>query len=133
MPECVNSPYALPTIEFVGGETQDLIFNVFFYVGRKPYGLEGCDAMFSVVSALNKRGTPVIQKEMKVMPSTTEGTPAHSLAVTLTPKETVELCGKYIYQIQIHDTDGDNEIPKQGLMYITNNIDKAFVNNFSAG
>lgn len=133
MPECVNSPYTLPTIEFVGGETQDLIFNVYFYVGRKPFGLEGCTAVFSVVSALNKRGAPIVSKKMTVRPSNVEGVPSHSLAVTLTPAETVELCGKYIYQIQIHDTDGDNEIPKQGLMYITNNIDKGFVKEFTAG
>lgn len=126
MSECINSPYVLPTIEFVGGETQDLIFNVFFFAGRKPFGLMGCSAVFSVVSALNKRGTPVVSKQMTIVPSV-EGEASNSLSVTLIPEDTVDLCGKYIYQIQIRDIDGDTEIPKQGLLYITNNIDKKFI------
>lgn len=27
---CTYNPYTLPTIDFVGGETQDLAFNVYF-------------------------------------------------------------------------------------------------------
>ena len=56
-----------------------------------------------------------------------EGTINNVLTVTLKPKETVGLCGKYIYQIQIQDIDGDVEIPKQGILYITNNINRGFI------
>ena len=49
------------------------------------------------------------------------------LRVTLTPSETVDLFGKYIYQISIRDIGGDVEIPKQGVLYITNNINKGFI------
>ena len=35
--------------------------------------------------------------------------------------------GKHIYQISIKDINGDIEIPKQGIMYITANIDKGFI------
>ena len=56
-----------------------------------------------------------------------EGTINNVLAVTLAPTETVDLAGKYIYEIQMRDIDGDVEIPKQGILYITNNINKAFI------
>lgn len=53
--------------------------------------------------------------------------PYHESTVTLSPIETVDLSGKYIYQIIIRDIDGDVEIPKQGILYITNNINKNFI------
>lgn len=56
-----------------------------------------------------------------------EGTSDNVLMVTLEPAETVDLCGKYIYQVIIKDMNGDTEIPKQGVLYITNNINKSFV------
>ena len=56
-----------------------------------------------------------------------DGSAFNILSVDLTPKETYELSGKYIYQITIRDVNGNVEIPKQGLMYITNNINKSFI------
>ena len=49
------------------------------------------------------------------------------LGVTLDPLDTVDLCGKYIYQITIKDINGNIEIPKQGILFITNNINKSFI------
>lgn len=49
------------------------------------------------------------------------------LAVTLDPLDTVDLCGKYIYQITIKDINGNIEIPKQGILFIINNINKSFI------
>lgn len=49
------------------------------------------------------------------------------IAVTLLPKETVGLYGKYIYQITIQDMSGETDIPSQGILGITNNIDKAVI------
>ena len=109
----IPNPYTLPTIEFVGGESQELLFNVYFYKNRKPFSMIGCTSNFSVVDFTNKKGSPILNKSMDVL--------------DLTPKETYELSGKYIYQITIRDVNGNVEIPKQGLMYITNNINKSFI------
>ena len=49
------------------------------------------------------------------------------MTVTLESLESVNLFGKYIYQITIQDRDGEVEIPSQGIMYITNNIDKGII------
>ncbi len=124
--QCTLSPYTLPTIDFVGGETQDFMFNVFFYKNGRPFSLTGCTANFAIVSFTNKMGTPILTKPMEAI-FNDAGTINNVLTVTLEPKETVELCGKYIYQIQIQDIDGDVEIPKQGLLYITNNINRGFI------
>ena len=117
MIECFN-PYVLPTIEFVGGETQELLFNMYFYQGKKPFSMVGCISSFSIVSFNNKNGSPILRKD---------STSLNVLSVELTPEETYKLSGKYIYQISIKDVSGNIEIPKQGLMYIINNINKGFI------
>lgn len=88
--------------------------------------MTGCTANFAIVSFTNKMGKPILTKPMEAI-FNDDGTINNVLIVTLEPKETVELCGKYIYQIQIQDIDGDVEIPKQGLLYITNNINRGFI------
>lgn len=123
---CTFSPYTLPTIDFVGGETQDFMFNVFFYKNERPFSLTGCTANFAIVSFTNKMGTPILTKPMEAI-FNDEGIINNVLTVTLEPKETVGLCGKYIYQIQIRDIDGGVEIPKQGILYVTNNINRGFI------
>ena len=122
----VVTPYTLPTIDFVGGETQDLMFNVYFYIKHRPFSLSGCTANFAIVSFTNKTGSPILAKPMETT-FNKDSTINNVLTVTLEPNETVGLSGKYIYQIQIKDIDGDIEIPKQGILYITNNINKGFI------
>lgn len=130
MSSCTYDPYTLPAIDFVAGETQDFAFHVYFHDDDKPFSLSGCDANFSVVSFTNRVGKPILSKEMGVT-APSEGSVDNVLTVTLLPKETVNLSGKYIYQISIRDEDGEVEIPKQGVLYITNNINKAYITNSS--
>ena len=126
MSSCTYDPYTLPSIDFVAGETQDLAFHVFFHDGDKPFGLIGCDADFSVVNFTNRIGKPLISKKMGITSPSVDAV-RNILTVTLMPQETVNLSGKYIYQISIRDPDGGVEIPKQGILYITNNINKRFI------
>lgn len=123
---CQLNPYTLPTIDFVGGETQDLAFHVYFHQNKKPFPLGGCTAKFAVVSYMNPTGKPVLNKDMGALPNA-DGTDGNTLTVTLRPEDTAYLAGKYIYQISIRDIDGDVEIPKQGILYIANNIHKDFI------
>lgn len=118
---CTYSQYSLPTIEFVGGETQKLMFNVYYYNNKRSFDLTGCSYDFSIVSATNKTDVPLLSKTVE----TTESN--NVLVVELAPEDTVNLSGKYIYQISIKGFDGTVEIPKQGALYITNNINKSFV------
>ncbi len=123
---CDMNPYTLPTIEFVGGESQELLFHVYFYNGKKPFSMTGCTSNFSIVDFRNKVGSPILTKTMDVLENS-DGSSFNVLSVELTPQETYELSGKYIYQISIRDVNGNVEIPKQGLIYITNNINKGFI------
>ena len=109
-----------------GEETQYLAFNTYFYKNKRPFDLTGCTADFSVVSTNNRMGTPILTKTMTAKWNDA-GTAGNVLSVTLDPLDTVELYGKYIYEIQIRDADGDIEIPKQGVLYIANNINKRFI------
>ena len=109
--------YDLPEILFVGGETHDLRFCLF--------SASGATATFSVVYSVNRTGTPVLSKPMSIV-ANDDGV-ENILTVTLLPQETVNLYGKYIYQITIQDMSGETEIPSQGILGITNNIDKAII------
>ena len=71
-------------------------------------------------------GTPILTKSMEAIYNDS-GTSNNVLTVKLLPNETVELFGKYIYQIIIRDIDGDVEIPNHGILYIINNINKDFI------
>ena len=116
--------YNLPEIAFVGGETQDLRFRLFTKSGR-IFDADGATATFSVVYSVNRTGATILSKQMTVMND--EHGIKSVLAVELLPKETVGLFGKYIYQITIKDSGGDVEIPSQGILTITNNIDKTLI------
>ncbi len=124
----IPSPYTLPTIDFVGGSTQDFIFRCYFYLNKKPYDLSSCTANFSIVNFVNKQGEPLISKPMRVgADSGADGESSNLVRVALDPADTVNLpAGKYIYQISIRDVSGDIEIPGQGILFIVNNIDKSF-------
>lgn len=123
----ISNVYSLPEIDFVGGSTADLIFNVY---GKRedpqPYGLTGCVANFSVINYVNKTGEPIISKQMGVRMNG-DNTAYNVLYVELKPSDTLDLFGKYIYQITIKDADNNADIPQQGIIYIHNNINKSFL------
>jgi len=120
----IGKVYSLPEITFVGGETHDLRFHLRTDTGR-VFNASGVRATFSVVYSVNRTGKPVLSKSMSVI-ADDDGIES-VLAVTLLPSETVNLYGKYIYQITIQDTYGETDIPSQGILGITNNIDKGVI------
>lgn len=122
---CGNEQFVLPTIEFVGGSSQDLVYHTYFYAGGKPFDLSSCEAFFSVIGYANRGGKALFSKKMSVGTSVLqegEETVSNVLRVTLDPSDTVDLCGKYIYQITIRDVSGDVDIPKKGILIIEDNI-----------
>lgn len=116
--------YKLPEISFVGGETRKLLFRL-LTEGGYIFEASGSSATFSVVGSTNRTGAPLISKAMDIRAD--ENGIESVLTVTLLPAETVNLFGKYIYQISIMDKSGEIEIPSQGVLCITNNIDKNFI------
>ena len=113
---CDYNPYTLPTVDFVGGSTQELAFHTFFSQNKRPFDLSACTANFAVINFVNKNGTPLISKQMDIIKSEDgDGTVTNVLKV-----------GKFIYQITIQDISGEIEIPDQGILRIANNINKVF-------
>lgn len=121
-----DTPYTLPTLHFVGGETQDLVFHVYFYANHNAMSMSSCVCNFSVINFLNRSGFPVLSKQMEIL-TDQEAAIDNILSVCLSAFDTAELHGKYIYQITIRDVDGNVEIPNQGLLYITKNINQGFI------
>lgn len=120
--------YALPPIDFVGGSTQELAFHCYHHKSKRPCDMSFCNAEFAIVNYMNKNGAPLVVKPMDIRKGAAkDGAEYNVLTVKLEAADTVELVGKYIYQITVKDQDGDVDIPSQGIMQIVNNIDKPFV------
>lgn len=113
--------YTLPEVSFVGGATQTLKYNVTNEDGE-AFDLSGCTADFAI-SDYSTRAMVV-----SVEPTTSSSL----LTVTIPADETVGLSGKYIYQITVYDSIGDEvQIPNQGIMYIAQNVNPAFITELS--
>lgn len=127
--------YTLPELTFVGGKTQELNFRLKEMDGSL-YNAKYCTANFSICNYSNKVGTPLISITPTFIanPGESGSNIIYILHVVLPAEKTVDLCGKYIYQIVIMDDTHRVEIPNQGIMNITRNInidgtEKAIQNN----
>lgn len=117
----IPNPYTLPTIEFVGGSTQDLMFHAYFQANKRAFDLDGCSAEFAVIDYTNQDGGDLFTKPMEILD--VGGQVKNTLKVTLDSEDTVDWSGKYVYQITIIDNaSGDVEIPKQGIMLVYRNF-----------
>lgn len=110
----------LTTLSFVGGSTKCLGFRIFGKNGT-PIDVSQCTARFSIGHSVVASTSCIISKDMTADSS-------NIFTVTLNPEDTVNLFGKYIYQVTIIDANGTVEEPQQGELYIINNIDKDFLN-----
>ena len=123
----LNKMYSLPEIRFVGGSSEDLQFNLYYDDdGPKPFNIFGGEANFSIVNFINKNSTPLVSKRMEIG-SNDDKMIYNIVRVSLDPDDTVDLFGKFVYQITLKDVDGNVDIPHQGIINIHNNIDKAFI------
>lgn len=120
----INNIYTLPEVDFVGGSTNEFLFRVYRDDKKtEAADLEGSTANFSLVNFINKNGTPIISKSMTLA----QDDDVCILSVTLTSEDTVNLSGKYVYQITIVDSAGRAIIPNQGVMYIHSNINRGLL------
>lgn len=128
----MNNPlYQLPTIEFIGGETTTIVFNLWALSPTEsankslPYNANGCTVTFSLIDSINKTGEPLLSKKCTLL-SEADGTSPRA-SVTIEPEETINQAGRYIYQLTVQSSTGETEIPGQGIAFINLNIDRALV------
>lgn len=120
----INPIYRLPEIQFVGGESQLLIFDLETVTG-KEFDAARCKVNLAIIPFINKRGTPVVAKEAEKKRGT-KGVYS-IIQFDLYPEDTAKLVGEYIYQVTIVDEDGIAEIPSQGIMHISKNINTGYI------
>lgn len=117
----------LPTIHAIGGETIELEFHAFNECNNLPATLSQRTAEFSITEhrkAGDVAAKPFVVKQMDVV-DTPHGE-RNGLHVKIEASETTSCFGKYIYQISTRSSDGDVDIPSQGVIYFKNNINKEF-------
>ena len=113
----------LPDWEFIGGVTQEYDFTLRAENGYF-YDIPGATASLAVAPFVNPKDT-ILTKTGSIR---TNSAGAHCVVhFLLDKKDTVNLHGKFIYQISVKNTDGTMAPPMRGRMYITENIDKSFV------
>lgn len=114
-----TSVYTLPEIQFVGGSSKQIKFNLKTSKGI-PYNGDGAVLNFSIVSYSNKSDIPLISKQISISQDLNG---VYCIAtVNLDPDDTKYLSGKFVYQITVVDEEGNTDIPNHGIFYITRNI-----------
>ena len=119
-----NTIYTLPEDRFVAGQTRGYMWRLYRESGQ-PFNANGCEGKFALIDYSHKDEEPILVKDVNFIVGD-EGL-MNIISLELAPKDTVNLCGKYIYQLSIKDAEGNSEVPNQGLFYISNNIHKSFV------
>ena len=118
--------YTLPEIVFVAGQSNTIHWRL-FKAEKVPFNGEGCTGNFSVVDYSDQTGEPLITKPLKFIVGDNKNGMKNIAVVDLHPNDTLGLNGKYIYQIIIKDINGDVDIPNQGFLLITHNINESFL------
>lgn len=122
----IHAIYTLPEISFVGGESQTLLFNLLTLSGN-DYDASECKVGFAVIHYTNKNGVPILTKDAEIKIG--NNGIMNIAIVDLLPEDTIDLYGRFVYQITISDPAGFTEIPGQGLIDITRNIHPEFITN----
>lgn len=118
--------YTMPEVVFVSGQSNTLRWRL-FTMTHVPFNADGCTGNFAVVDYSDQTGDPLISKSLKFVVGDDETGVKNVATVDLLPQDTLGLYGKYIYQITIKDVDGEAEIPNQGFLQITHNINESFL------
>lgn len=119
--------YNLPSIVFVGGESETFVFNLYTKSGT-PYDAHDCEVGFAIIDYLNKEGAHVITKESPNVKIRMGSRGVENIVIVdLLPPDTLYLEGRYVYQVTVQDSAGEVEIPGQGIIDIVHNIHQDFL------
>ena len=116
----------LPDIYITGGMTEEISFNM-LSGSSSQIDLSEFDINFTIAYYTFLVNHPIISYSSSDQNSniTTDG---NCISVSISPSDTNNLGGKYLYQITIKD-GLDNYVSYQGGMFIKRNINPEFVSN----
>lgn len=107
----------LPTIEMIAGDTCPFVFRM-EDISHATIDLVNCSACFSISPYVNETDTPVFT-------ATATGISNGELIFDVPPSATVDLRGKYVYQLYISN-ERESEI-YEGHLIIHANRNKAII------
>lgn len=116
--------YNLPQITMFAGETETLIFNLLTEDGKPFDAADACRANFAVSYYHNQISSPIISKALGI--SYDESGYDNVVTVNFDVADTVNLRGRYVYQVAIKSAGGDYDVIGQGFITIIRNISKTF-------
>lgn len=114
------SQMSLPHFHFTGGETKNITIPIFNKAGNQidAYGMT---ARLVISDYVNLNMDPLVIKDCKVIPG--DSSAFAVLFTVLEPKDTVNLSGKFIYQVTGKDVEDAFGV-MQGFMTIAANRDR---------
>lgn len=115
---CFNNRYSLPEIHFIGGTTTEFSVSFADIVESASVATTSYKARLAVVNYSNKGGRPLLIKDLTI------DSASKNIAIKLSSDDTVNLGGKYIYQVTVYHTSGAPEYHKQGILLIGSNINR---------
>lgn len=118
--------YTLPELQFVAGQSNTFRWRLWTQ-SKAAFNADGCTGNFAILDFSDQNADePVLSKPLTFEIGDESG--AKNVArLDLSPSDTVDLHGYYIYQITIVDVDDEAEIPGQGRVHIAHNINSGFL------
>lgn len=120
MCDCLTT---LPEQHMTAGDSKNIEIQIYNRKG-KPVDATGMKARISISDYVNLNMSPFVTKNCSVIPRT--GEQMAVLFVSLAPADTLNLCGKYVYQITGKDADSDFGV-MNGILVIHPNRDKSAI------
>lgn len=115
-----SDQHILPTESMIAGTNRNLLFYLYSDKNKKQLDVTGMTGRFALTDFVNESDIPILTKNCSV--TVVDGEDLAILKVELLRNDTLNLGGKYIYQITIND-NGDIAT-LSGIMEISNNFDK---------
>lgn len=114
---------ALPEYSMTAGSTKEFYIPIYNPSGRR-IDASGMTARYVIADFVNQNCRPYVVKDCSVVAQ--EGDTAASLFVTLDAEDTVNLYGKFIYQVTATAASGEIG-PMRGILNISPNNDKSAI------
>lgn len=111
---------SLPEYHMTAGESKNITIPI-YNTAKKQIDATGMTARFSISDFVNIASEPLVTKSCSVIVQ--DGELMAVLFVVLEPEDTVNIYGKYIYQITAKDSQGSLGVLR-GVLHIAPNNDK---------
>lgn len=122
--QVIGDIFNLPQINMTAGETQTVIFNLLTPEGKPFDGADTCEANFALVEYHNRLSDPLINKNIEI---TYDVDGYDNVAIVkFDINDTLNLAGKYVYQLSLKSSSGDYDVVGHGFLYLVRNICPSF-------